>query len=74
MPKVKPITENERKNLAIIEQIAGKMKANRVTHKALASALGVSMPTLYRRLEKPDTLTVKEVRIITKILPGVTIE
>ena len=74
MPKVKPLTENERKNLAIIEQVEGKMKANRITHKEMAAALGISLPTLYRRIAKPDDLTIREVRIITKMLPGIAIE
>lgn len=74
MPKVKPLTENERKDRAIIEQIEGKMKAQKITHKAMASALGISLPTLYRRIAKPDDLTIREVRIITKMLPGIAIE
>ena len=74
MPKVKPLTVDERKNLAIIEQVEGKMKANRITHKEMAAALGVSVPTLYRRIAKPDDLTIREVRIITKMLPGIAIE
>ena len=74
MPKVKPLTENERKDKAIIEQVEGKMKANRITHKEMAAALGVSVPTLYRRIAKPDDLTIREVRIITKMLPGIAIE
>ena len=74
MPKVKPLTENERKNLAIIEQVEGKMKAYRITHREMAAALGISVPTLYRRIAKPDDLTIREVRIITKMLPGIAIE
>ena len=74
MPKVKPLTENERKDREIIEQIEGKMKLHRITHKAMAAALGISLPTLYRRLDKPDTLTIGEVRIMAKLLPGLAIE
>ena len=74
MPKVKPLTETERKNLAIIEQVEGKMKAYRITHREMAAALGISVPTLYRRIAKPDDLTIREVRIITKMLPGIAIE
>ena len=73
MPKVKPLTENERRDKAIIEQIAGKMKANRITHKAMADALGISVLTLYRRLENPDTLTLREIRIMERVLPGLAI-
>ena len=74
MPKVKPLTENERKDREIIEQVEGKMKACRITHKAMAAALGISIPTLYRRLDEPDTLTIREVRIMQKVLPGLAIE
>lgn len=74
MPKVKPLTENERKDLEIVEQVEGKMKACRITHKAMADALGISLPTLYRRLDKPDSLTIREVRIMAKLLPGIAIE
>ena len=74
MPKVKPLTENERKDKAIIEQIAGKMKANRITRKAMADALGISVLTLYRRLENPDTLTLREIRIMEKVLPGLAVK
>lgn len=74
MPKVKPLTENERKNRAIVEQVEGKMKLNKITHKAMAAALGISIPTLYRRLDEPDSLTIREVRIMTKLLPGLSVE
>lgn len=74
MPKVKPLTENERKNRAIVEQVEGKMKLHRITHKAMAAALGISIPTLYRRLDEPDTLTIREVRIMMKLLPGLSVE
>ena len=74
MPKVKPLTENERKDREIVEQVEGKMKACRITHKAMADALGISVQTLYRRISNPDTLTIREVRIMAKLLPGLAIE
>ncbi len=74
MPKVKPLTENERRDRAIIEQIAGKMKVCKVTQRAMADALGISLPTLQRRLKKPEDMTIREIRIMQKILPGLTIE
>lgn len=74
MPKVKPLTENERLDKAIAEQVSGKMHTARMSRQDMAFALGISVPTLYRRMDNPEELTLREIRIIRRMFPGVEIE
>lgn len=74
MPRIKPLTENERKDRAFQASLMGEMKAARMTYCQLAEILGVSLHTLYRRRDDPETLTLKERRILIKVFPGITIE
>lgn len=74
MPRVKPLTENERKDLAVREQLIGKMQVRHINGETLAEMVGVSRNTMYRRIKEPDTLTLKEIREIKKAFPGIVIE
>lgn len=74
MPKVRPLTENERKDLAVREQLIGKMQTRHINGETLAEMVGVSRNTMYRRIKEPDTLTLKEIREIKKAFPGIVIE
>lgn len=73
MPRVKPLTEQERKNRNLREQIVGGMKNENLTCKNVAEALGVSVHTIYRRIEKPETLTMREIWALQKFLPDLTV-
>ena len=39
MPRVRPLTENERKDLAVREQLIGKMQARHINGETLKAAL-----------------------------------
>lgn len=74
MPKVKPLTENQRRDRDFQEQLVGKMKSHRITYAKLADALGCSVNSLYRRRDNPETLTLREIRILTQIFPDLQIQ
>lgn len=74
MPRIKPLTENARKDRAFQEQLVGKMKADKVTYQQLAEILGVSIQTVYRRRDEPETLTLRERRILQRVFPDIVIE
>ena len=74
MPRIKPLTENARYDMAFRKQLIGMMKAEGISYKGLARILGISINTLYKRRDEPETLTLREQRIIKKYLPGIRIE
>ena len=74
MPRIKPLTETQRKDRAFQEQLVGKMKAERITYGELAEILGISVNTLYARRDRPETLTLREQRILKKVFPDIAIE
>ena len=74
MPRIRPLTEDARKDRAFQEQLIGKMKAEGISYGQLAKMLGISINTLYKRRDAPETLTLREQRIIRKQFPGIQIE
>ena len=74
MPRVKPLTEQERKNRNLREQLVGGMKNENLTYKSVAESLGISVNTMYRRVENPETLTLREIRILNQIFPDLIVE
>ena len=74
MPRVRPLTENARKDKAFREQLMGEMKANRMTYDRVAEILCISVNTLYRRRDEPETLTLREKRILEDTFPGIVIQ
>lgn len=74
MPKVRPLTENERKGKAFLQQLYGAMKVEKTTVEKLAKILGISDKTLYRRMKRPDTFTLGEIRALREIFPGIEIK
>ena len=73
MPRVKPLTEQERKNRNLREQLVGGMKNENLTYKSVAEALGISVQTFYMRIENPEKLTMKEIWGLQKLLPDLTV-
>ena len=73
MPRVKPLTEQERKNRDVRGRIVGEMRNENLTYKQVAEVLGVSVHTVYRRIEKPETLTLREVWKLEQAMPGLEI-
>ena len=74
MPRVKPLTESERKGKAFLQQLYGAMKAHGTTQDRLAKALGISGRTLSRRMNNPDTFTLGEIYTLQKIFPSIEIK
>ena len=74
MPKVKPLTETARKDKAFLQQLYGAMKVEKTTVEKLAKILVISDKTLYRRMKRPDTFTLGEIRALREIFPGIEIK
>lgn len=74
MPRIRPLTENERKNRAFQEHLHGAMKAQGITYEQLARILGISVNTMYRKRNNPETLTLREMRILGDTFPEIVIE
>ena len=73
MPRIAPITEEERRNLAIRGELARAMKMTQWGNQKTADALGVTVKTLITRKNHPETLTLREIRILRKVFPGIEI-
>lgn len=74
MPKVKPLTENDRRNKAFTAQLTGLMKVGGITAIDMAARLGVSLNTFYRHRDNPEKLTLREQRILIETFPELVIE
>lgn len=74
MPKVKPLTENDRRNKAFTAQLTGLMKVDGITAIDMAARLGVSLNTFYRHRDNPEKLTLREQRILVETFPELVIE
>ena len=73
MPKIKPLTDQERKSRSLRGRIVGEMRNENLTYKRVAEILGVSVHTVYRRIENPETLTLREVWKLEQAMPGLEI-
>lgn len=74
MPKVKPLTENDRRDKAFTAQLTGMMKVDGITAIDMAARLGVSLNTFYRHRDNPERMTLKEIRIIQQTFPEIVIQ
>lgn len=74
MPRLKPLTDNARKDDSFRRQLDGTLKTERMGYEELAGLMGISVRTLYRRRDEPETITLKERRLLLKIFPDLTIE
>ena len=74
MPKVKPLTENERRNKTIKAQLIGLMKVEGLTAQNMADRLGISLNTFYRHRDNPEKLALREQRILIETFPELVIE
>lgn len=71
MPKIKPLTEREAKNRKIQAELAGQMKFYQKNAEDVAEYLGVSRGTFYRRKSDPETFTLREMRALKTLFPGI---
>mgnify|MGYP003292623920 CR=1 FL=1 len=70
MPKIRPLTEADRKNQALLGEIAMGMSFARKNNKDMAAALGIKAQTWCRKKKNPGTFTLSELRKIQAILPA----
>ena len=74
MPKLRPLTEAERRSQAFQGQLHARMKAEHMSHERLAKIMNISIMTLYRKRDEPERLTLKEIRMLQEIFPGIEIQ
>lgn len=74
MPRIKPLTETELKNRKIMAELAAQMAFEKKKAADVARYLGMSQTTFSRRKNDPGTFTVRELRDLKKIFPGMVIE
>lgn len=73
MPRIAPLTEEERRNMEFRGELARAMKITRWGNEKTANALGVTVKTLIDRKNHPEKLTLREIRILRKVFPGINI-
>ena len=74
MPRVKPITEAERRNAEISAQIYGRIRTEKTNGEEIAKRLGIGKNTFYKRVKHPDQFTLGDIRALEKIFPGIVIQ
>lgn len=74
MPRVRPLTETERKNEALVSQIWGCMKVQGFSGETVAEYISIGKNTFYRRMKDPSSFTLGELRSLKKIFPTLNIE
>ena len=74
MPKINPLTSSERLDKQITVQLVGRMKTEKVNSEKMASMMGVSLKTFYRKRDNPEMLTLRDIRAIKEVFPDMRIE
>ena len=74
MPRVRSLTETDRKNQHVTAQITGMMKAQHIKQTDLADMMHCHKHTIYRRITNPEMLTLAEIRRLKEIFPELVIE
>lgn len=74
MPKVKPLTESSRKDNEFRKQLLLVMDEKHISYQKLADLLGVHINTVYNKRDHPETVTLRERRILLKVFPDMKIE
>lgn len=73
MPRIAPLTEEERRNTEIRGELARAMVVTHWDNEKTADALGISVKTLIDRKNHPEKLNLREIRILRRIFPGINI-
>ena len=74
MPKIRPLTEYDRRDRSIKAQLVGLMKVEGLTAQDMADRLGISLNTFYRHRDNPEKLTLREQRILAETFPELEIQ
>ena len=67
MPRL-AISEAEEKNRVIRGSIKNARELHAINMQALAKLTGIPVSTLYAKTKDPDTMTIRELRVICKAL------
>lgn len=74
MPRVKPLTETDRRNALVRKELDGYTAEQQMDDKHLADLLGISTSTLYNRKNDPSSFKLGEIRKLEKLFPGIQIK
>ncbi|MBR0320285.1 MAG: hypothetical protein IIX10_04445 [Clostridia bacterium] len=74
MPRIKPLTENERKDNAVRGQLAKYQAELRKDNQTVAAYLGITPRTYTNRKNNPSSFTLEEQRRLKRLFPGIIIE
>lgn len=71
MPRVKPLTETDRRNALVRKELDSYTAEQQMDDKHLADLLGISLSTLYNRKNNPSSFKLGEIRKPEKLFPGI---
>lgn len=74
MPRIKPLTESDRKNAAVRGELAKFQAELKKDNDAVAAYLGITVRTYTNRKNNPSTFTLEEQRRLKRLFPGIVIE
>lgn len=74
MPRVKPLTETDRRNALVRKELNDHTSEQQMDDKHLADLLGISLSTLYNRKNDPSSFKLGEIRKLEKLFPGIQIK
>ena len=49
-------------------KLKAELKARKISQQEVSESVGVSRPTISKRLESPDTFSAQEIRLISEML------
>lgn len=74
MPRIKPLTESERKDAAVRGELAKFQAELKKDNESVAAYLGITPRTYTSRKKNPSTFTLHETRLLRRLFPGIQIE
>lgn len=74
MPRVKALTENDRKDAVVRGQLAKYQAELNKDNASVAAYLGITARTYSTRKKNPSTFTLEETRRLRRLFPGIIIE
>ena len=69
MPRVKPLTKSIKQDTELVACLLTQMKLHGKTQKDLAEYIGMDPATISRRMHKPSSFTLAELRKLKTLFP-----
>lgn len=69
MPRVKPLTKSIKQDAELVACLLTQMKLHGKTQKDLAEYIGMDPATISRRMHKPSSFTLEELRKLKTLFP-----